>query len=117
KPEVTNFTGDHETLQLLASAEKGSEHPLAEAIVAYAAEQDLKPVDVDDFEAIPGHGIRDVTDGQHVLVGTRKLMTENNIDINDAKQELVEIKINVKTTMLIAINKEYQFIDPVSETD
>ncbi|MFD1362795.1 heavy metal translocating P-type ATPase [Lentibacillus salinarum] len=116
KPEVTNFTGDQETLQLLASAEKGSEHPLAEAIVAYATEQDVKPVDVDDFEAIPGHGIRAVIYGQHVLVGTRKLMTENNIDINDAEQELVDFEINGKTAMLIAINNEYRGVVAVADT-
>src|SRR5690606_40118258 len=57
KPEVTDFTGDDETLQLLASAERGSEHPLAEAIVAYATEKDIALLHVDDFTAIPGHGI------------------------------------------------------------
>src|SRR5699024_6894697 len=91
KPEVTNFTGDQETLQLLASAEKGSQHPLAEAIVAYATEQDVKPVDVEDYEAISGHGIRAVIYGQHVLVDTRKLMTENNIDISVVEQTIVYI--------------------------
>src|SRR5690606_19409277 len=57
KPEVTDFFGDEETLQLLASAEKGSEHPLAGAIVAYATENDIDFVDVEEFNAIPGHGI------------------------------------------------------------
>src|SRR5699024_8169347 len=49
-PEVTDFTGDKKTLQLAASAEKGSEHPLAEAIVTYAEEENLSLIDVDDFE-------------------------------------------------------------------
>ncbi|WP_200416757.1 HAD family hydrolase, partial [Virgibacillus salexigens] len=57
KPGVTNFTGDEETLQLLASAEKGPDHPLAEAIVAYATEHDVDFVEVKEFDAIPGHGI------------------------------------------------------------
>src|SRR5699024_7938354 len=50
KPEVTDFTGDEEVLQLLSSAEKGSEHPLAEAIVAYATEKDVALTEVDHFE-------------------------------------------------------------------
>src|SRR5699024_4075635 len=57
KPEVTDFSGDEETLQLLASAEKGSEHPLAEAIVAYATENNIDFLEVEHFEAVPGHGI------------------------------------------------------------
>src|SRR5699024_12469349 len=68
KPEVTDFIGDQETLPLLASAEKGSEHPLGEAIVAYATEQNVNLVDVDDFEAIPGHGIRSIISDKQVLV-------------------------------------------------
>lgn len=116
KPEVTNFTGDQETLQLLASAEKGSEHPLAEAIVAYATEQDVKPVDVDDFEAIPGHGIKAVISDKQVLVGTRKLMIENNIDVNDAEHELVDYETGGKTAMLIAINSEYRGVVAVADT-
>src|SRR5699024_10999897 len=78
KPEVTDFSGDEETLQLLASAEKGSEHPLAEAIVAYATEKAIEFVDVDEFNAIPGHGIEAAIAGKHVYVGTRKLMADNH---------------------------------------
>lgn len=116
KPEVTDFTGDAETLQLLASAEKGSEHPLAEAIVAYATEQDVKLVDVDDFEAVPGHGIHSVISGKPVFVGTRKLMVDNNIDVSDAEQELVNFETNGKTAMLIAINGEYRGVVAVADT-
>lgn len=116
KPEVTDFTGDQETLQLLASAEKGSEHPLAEAIVAYATEQDVKLVDVDDFEAIPGHGIRSMILDKQVLVGTRKLMNDNHIDVGDAEQELVDYETGGKTAMLVAINGEYRGIVAVADT-
>ncbi|HLR52674.1 MAG TPA: heavy metal translocating P-type ATPase [Candidatus Avamphibacillus sp.] len=116
KPEVTDFTGNQEALKLLASAEKGSEHPLAEAIMAYATEQNAQVVNTDDFEAIPGHGIRAVISGQHVLVGTRKLMNENNIDVNHAEQELVDFEINGKTAMLIAVNNEYRGIVAVADT-
>ncbi|HLR22945.1 MAG TPA: heavy metal translocating P-type ATPase [Pseudogracilibacillus sp.] len=116
KPEVTDFIGDQETLQLLASAEKGSEHPLAEAIVAYATEQNVNLVDVDDFEAIPGHGIRSIISDKQVLVGTRKLMVDNNIDVQDAEQELVDFETGGKTAMLIAIDTEYRGVVAVADT-
>src|SRR5699024_356486 len=116
KPEVTDITGNQEALKLLASAEKGAEHPVAEAIMAYATEQNAQVVNTDDFEAIPGHGIRAVISGQHVLVGTRKLMNENNIDVNHAEQELVDFEINGKTAMLIAVNNEYRGIVAVADT-
>ena len=116
KPEVTDFTGDQETLQLLASAEKGSEHPLAEAIVAYATEQVVDLVNVDDFEAIPGHGIRAQISSKNVLVGTRKLMIDNNIDVKHAERELVDFEVNGKTAMLIAVNGDYRGVIAVADT-
>ncbi|MEC5424873.1 heavy metal translocating P-type ATPase [Virgibacillus sp. C22-A2] len=116
KPEVTNFTGDDETLKLLASAEKGSEHPLADAIVAFATEKEIELIDVEDFNAIPGHGIKAVISGEQVLVGTRKLMNENNIEISHAEEELVDYETNGKTAMLIAVNGEFRGIVAVADT-
>src|SRR5699024_12497688 len=111
-----DFIGDQETLQLLASAEKGSEQPLAEAIVAYATEQNVNLVDVDDFEAIPGHGIRSIISDKQVLVGTRKLMVDNNIDVQDAEQKMVDFETGGKTAILIAIYTEYRGDDAVADT-
>ncbi len=116
KPEVTNFTGDEETLQLLASAEKGSEHPLAEAIVAYATEHDIDFVEVDEFDAIPGHGIETKIFGKHVLVGNRKLMQDHQVDVGGAEQELIDYEVEGKTAMLIAIDGEYRGIVAVADT-
>ena len=116
KPEVTDFTGDVEVLQLLASAEKGSEHPLAEAIVTYATEKDVALTEVDDFEAIPGHGIRAVISGQEIFVGTRKLMTDHTIDVTQAEEELTTYESDGKTAMLIAIDGAYRGIVAVADT-
>ncbi|MFZ3578303.1 heavy metal translocating P-type ATPase [Virgibacillus sp. DJP39] len=116
KPEVTNFTGDEETLQLLASAEKGSEHPLAEAIVAYATEQDIDLVEVDDFNAIPGHGIEVAISNKRILVGNRKLMQDHQIDVGGAEQELIDYEVDGKTAMLIAIDEKYRGIIAVADT-
>lgn len=116
KPEVTDFTGDAETLQLLASAEKGSEHPLAEAIVAYATEKDIEMIDPDDFKAIPGHGIKAEISGKEILVGTRKLMRDHHIDISTAEKEMTKYERNGKTAMLIAIDEEFSGIVAVADT-
>src|SRR5699024_2017647 len=116
KPEVTNFTGDDKVLQLLASAEKGSEHPLAEAIVAYATEKGIDLVDVDDFEAIPGHGICAEISGQEIFVGTRKLMKDHAIDVTQAEEELTTYEADGKTAMLISIDGMYRGIVAVADT-
>lgn len=116
KPVVTDFTGDEKTLQLLASAEKGSEHPLAEAIVAHAVEKELPFTDVDDFEAIPGHGIRAAISEQDILVGTRKLMNDNGIDVSQAEEQMTTYEENRKTAMLIAIDGVYRGIVAVADT-
>jgi P-type Cu+ transporter len=116
KPEVTHFTADEETLSLLASAEKGSEHPLAEAIVAYATEKDVPLVEVQDFQAIPGHGIEAVIDGKTILVGTRKLMNDHHITVSQIEEELVEFEVQGNTAMLIAVNGEFKGIVAVADT-
>ncbi|UJL46655.1 copper-translocating P-type ATPase [Virgibacillus sp. NKC19-16] len=116
KPEVTNFTGDDETLRLLASAEKGSEHPLAEAIVAYATEQDIDLDEVDNFNAIPGHGIEATISGNQILVGNRKLMQDRLVTVGDEGQEMAEYEVEGKTAMLIAVNGKYRGIVAVADT-
>ncbi|MFD1708182.1 heavy metal translocating P-type ATPase [Siminovitchia sediminis] len=116
KPEVMNFSGDEETLQLLASAEKGSEHPLAEAIVAYATEKGLDFLDVEDFHAVPGHGIEAKISERWILAGNRKLMKDHQIDVGDAEQVMVEYETNGKTAMLIAIDGQYRGIVAVADS-
>ncbi|MDT3995938.1 heavy metal translocating P-type ATPase [Mammaliicoccus fleurettii] len=116
KPEVTDFTGDIETLKLLASAEKGSEHPLAEAIVAYATEQDITLADVDDFDAIPGYGIRALINSENVLVGNRKLMSQNGIDTNIFDEDLSKLETEGKTAMLVAVGGVFKGIVAVADT-
>ncbi|ASN03606.1 heavy metal translocating P-type ATPase [Virgibacillus necropolis] len=116
KPEVTDFTGDKEALQLLASAEKGSEHPLAGAIVAYATENEIDFVDVDEFNAIPGHGIEAKMSGKQILVGNRKLMVDHQIEMEDSEEKLVDYETNGKTAMLIAIDGKYRGIVAVADT-
>lgn len=116
KPVVTDFTGDETVLQLVASAEKSSEHPLAEAIVNYANEQQIELLEVDHFTAIPGHGIEAKIAGQRILVGTRKLMNDHQVKIADAEQALTELEREGKTAMLIAIDGQYHGMIAVADT-
>lgn len=116
KPVVTDFTADERVMQLLASAEKGSEHPLATAIVNHATDEGLELLEVDQFTAIPGHGILSVIDGDEVLVGTRKLMRDYKIEIAGAEDQLVSFEQEGKTAMLIAINNEFKGIVAVADT-
>ncbi|WP_067730745.1 heavy metal translocating P-type ATPase [Oceanobacillus damuensis] len=116
KPEVTDFTGDNETLELLASAEKGSEHPLAEAIVAYATEKEIELADVEAFTAIPGHGIKATILGNRIIVGNRKLMADNQVDVHAVEEKLTDFEIAGKTAMLIAINGTYRGTIAVADT-
>ncbi|MFS0750912.1 heavy metal translocating P-type ATPase [Oceanobacillus sp. 1P07AA] len=116
KPEVTDFSGDEEAFQLLASAEKGSEHPLAEAIVAYATENNIDFLDVEHFEAVPGHGIEAAISGKNILVGNRKLMKDHQVDITGYEEKLVQYEIDGKTAMLIAIDGEYRGTVAVADT-
>lgn len=116
KPVVTDFGGDDKVLQLLASAEKGSEHPLAESIVNYAKKNHIPFLEVAHFEAIPGHGIKATIDGKSLCVGNRKFMIEENIAINSAETQLSRFEQDGKTAMMIAIDSELKGTIAVADT-
>ncbi|WP_338786088.1 heavy metal translocating P-type ATPase [Metabacillus sp. FJAT-53654] len=103
-------------LQLVGSAEKQSEHPLAQAIVAGIKEKNIELFNVEEFEAIPGYGIQAKVNNQIVLAGTRKLMQQNNIQIDHALRTMEELEEKGKTAMLIAINNQYAGIVAVADT-
>lgn len=107
---------DEEFMRLVASSEKKSEHPLAEAITKGVQEKGIDLVDADEFEAIPGYGIRAIVEGREVLVGTRKLMEKWNVQANDAYRQMEELERNGKTAMLAAIDGTYAGVIAVSDT-
>ncbi|BBK27239.1 heavy metal translocating P-type ATPase [Staphylococcus arlettae] len=115
-PEVTDFTGSNTTLQLLASAEQGSEHPLAEAIVTYAQQHEITLSQPETFEALPGKGIVATVDNHTILIGNRQLMDQYDVDISMANNTMQNYEDAGKTTMLIAINKEYSGLIAVADT-
>ena len=109
KPEVTDIItiGSIERnrlLQLAASAEKGSEHPLGEAIVHGAEKEALELLKVEKFAAIPGHGIEVQIEGIPMLLGNRKLMLDRNIALNEVQDASDKLASEGKTPMYIAIN-------------
>ncbi|MFT4412889.1 heavy metal translocating P-type ATPase [Fredinandcohnia humi] len=107
---------EKELLQIVGAAEKLSEHPLAEAIVAGIREKGMELTNPDEFEAIPGFGVKAVVGGKTVLVGTRKLMAQAKIEIKPALEMMEEMERNGKTAMLVAINNEYAGMVAVADT-
>ena len=120
KPKVTDIltatTGEDELLVLAASAEKGSEHPLGEAIVRAAEERGLAFKEIQNFNAIPGHGIAVDIDSRHVLLGNKKLMLEKNIDISTLTTQSDILAEEGKTPMYIAIDGNLAGIIAVADT-
>ncbi len=113
---VTEETTKDELLQLAASAEKGSEHPLGEAIVKSAEEKGLKLKQLEYFNAIPGHGIEVKIEGLDILLGNSKLMNERNIDLKDQKNKADMLASDGKTPMYIAIDAKLAGIIAVADT-
>lgn len=120
KPEVTDIVvlgnvSRERLLQLAASAEKGSEHPLAEAIVNEAKREGIELLKPDSFEAIPGYGIQVSLEKLEILLGNRKLMKERNIELDILEEESNRLAFQGKTPMYIAIGNELSGIIAVAD--
>ena len=121
RPSVTDVVrvgglSDDEILRLAASAEKGSEHPLGEAIVRAAAERHLRLEDPTDFEAIPGQGVRARIGDRHVLLGNRTLMASAGIPAHAAESVLESIEEQGKTAMILAVDGKVAGVIAVADT-
>jgi P-type Cu+ transporter len=120
KPVLTDVVAegnfDEETfLQLVGSAEKQSEHPLAEAIVSGIIERGIQLSDAAEFEAIPGYGIRAAVNGKELLIGTRKLMKKYDVAF-ESTGKMEEFEESGKTAMLVAIDGDFSGIVAVADT-
>jgi Cu+-exporting ATPase len=119
QPVVTDFIAYQEekkVLQYLVSAEKSSEHPLAEAIVQYGVEKRSSTMPVKRFKAIPGYGIEAKIGNDEVFVGTRKLMNLKSISYSNWENDLLRFETEGKTAMYIAINETIMGIVAVADT-
>ena len=104
-PRVTDLSGSHpQLLQLAASLEAVSEHPLAEAIVRYADEQNISLSPVDNFQAHSGRGASGQVDGKAVSLGNSAWMSEQHIDCSAFESEAQELAKQAKTPVYIAID-------------
>ncbi|WP_443661658.1 heavy metal translocating P-type ATPase [Clostridium sp.] len=121
KPKVTDIVtvkgmnGDY-LIQIAATAEKGSEHPLGEAIVKEAEERRLELKKSMGFKAIPGLGIEVTIDGKKILLGNKKLMDESNISLLNLEKASDKLAGEGKTPMFIAIEGDLSGIIAVADT-
>lgn len=108
QPEVTDVVVDgieeEELLALVAAVESASEHPLAAAIVSYAADRGIKPLPLTGFRNVPGHGATAEVQGRRVAVGNRKLMVEENVDFGDLMARRDELASSGRTAVLVAVD-------------
>lgn len=121
EPEVTDIIpltslSRLELLEITTRAEKKSEHPLARAIITYGQSQGMTIGDPDTFLAIPGYGVEVLIGSQKILVGTRKLMFENNIVIDDCIAQVTGLEDQGKTVMLIAVDQQMVGLVAVADT-
>ncbi|HUW67699.1 MAG TPA: heavy metal translocating P-type ATPase [Candidatus Nanoarchaeia archaeon] len=103
-------------LQLAAITEKGSEHPLGEAIVNGATQRGLDIPNGQDFNAIAGHGVEVTYNGRRILLGTRKLMSDKGMDPTPLNKTMESLENDGKTAMLIARDNEIIGIIAVADT-
>lgn len=120
KPTVTDVLTTQDSpadylLQMTASAEKSSEHPLGQAIVTGAQDKGLELLKVDSFNSITGRGIEAVINGQTVLAGNRKLMDERSISLSVLERDSDRLAGEGKTPMYVAIDGELAGIVAVAD--
>jgi Cu+-exporting ATPase len=109
EPSVTDIVPynnykEKDVLRFAAIAEKGSEHPLAEAIMNAAQQSGVNVPDAESFEAVPGHGVRCTWENKKILLGNRKLMQQESVPIERLEDELQKLEEQGKTAMLLAVN-------------
>lgn len=122
KPEVTDVVtvggeDEEEIIEIAASLERSSEHPLAEAIVKYADEESIKLDEVENFMAIPGHGVVGFIGGKKYYLGNIKLITETaQLEVGKPERKMRKLEENGKTVMVLADEKEVLGLIAVADT-
>ena len=121
QPAVTDVITDNqlasdELLRLAASVEKGSEHPLGEAIWAEATTRGLQLVEPAGFKAESGHGVQAEVEGRSVAVGNIRMMNVNHFSLNGLESEVSRLQSEAKTAMLVAVDGKVQGVIAVADT-
>ena len=122
RPSVTDVVpvgsiSEAEILRLAASAEKGSEHPLGEAIVRASASRGVTLEDPSDFEAIPGQGVRAAIGEHRILIGNRSLMVSAGLPVHAAAESVLHAMESAgKTAMILAVDGRLAGVIAVADT-
>ncbi|MGN8829174.1 heavy metal translocating P-type ATPase [Paenibacillus barengoltzii] len=103
-------------LRLVGAAERGSEHPLADALVAGARARALELPEATAFEAVPGHGITAVVEDRRVLAGPRRVMAREGVDVAAAEAGMAALEAAGQTVLLVAVDGVYAGMVAVSDT-
>ena len=120
KPSLTDLLplGDlnrSDLLRLIASVEQHSEHPLAQAILEAAQQEELDLLPVSHFEAMVGRGLSAQVEGRQLLVGNESLMKDKNIDSSVFQEQLLELSQEGKTAMFVAVDGQLAGILAVAD--
>ena len=121
EPAVTNIiaapsSSQEEVLRLAASAERVSEHPLAEAMVKAASEKKLEVSPASDFRAMPGHGVEALVEGKKLLLGNLKLMKERGFSLNGLEEKANQLFEEGKTVMFLGLEGQVVGIIALADT-
>ncbi len=125
KPKLVTVTpaaglDDQRLLSLAGSLERGSEHPLAAAIVRGATERGVALVDTSGFESVTGKGVRGVVGGEHTALGNRAFMTDLGVDVGALEQAAEALRGDGQTVMFVAVDARLAGIigvaDPIKES-
>ncbi len=121
EPEVTdivtlNSLSEEAILRYAASAEKGSEHPLGEAILRKAEEREIDLMDPEDFKAVEGQGIEARVDGHIILLGNKKLMEDRGVIANALESKAGQLAAEGKTPVYLAIDGQVSGLIAVADT-
>ncbi|MFH1092395.1 MAG: heavy metal translocating P-type ATPase, partial [Pseudomonadota bacterium] len=121
RPQVTDVISldslsPDELLTLAAAAEKGSEHPLGEAIVRAAEARGLAPPKAAHFSAVPGQGVEAVVDGREILLGNQTFLQERGLDLNQADKKASSLAEEGRTPMFIAVDGRLAGLVAVADT-
>ncbi|MFQ6550159.1 heavy metal translocating P-type ATPase [Aestuariibius sp. 2305UL40-4] len=120
RPSLTDFVAvgeasEERVLALAAALERGSEHPLAEAILSGAEERGAARLEAGEFEAVTGEGVRGAVDGQSVALGNAALMADLGVDLSAVEGQVAELQEAGKTAMLLAVGGQLAGIVAVQD--
>ena len=113
---VANDFNETDLLYFAASADRPSQHPLAQAIVNSAHKRGIQVSVPENFDSIPGHGVEATVDNRRVLIGNRKLMMNEKVSLNGLKERVAALAADAKTAMYVAVDGQAAGVVAVADT-